>query len=134
MSQVRGQNIVSFKGNATMTAYVIVKPTAKNTVGICDTSTAYIVGVTADTSYESGASVPVVIGGTAKVLCGASVSAGAVVMAQTTTGYAVEATAMLNNTASSVVPKTLGIALEAGSTNSVIEVLIQINNQNKVAY
>lgn len=135
-SVTRAQTIVSFKSAATLPAYVVVKPTTANHVGLWDTSTALIMGVTLDTSNNNGGSdsaVAIVVGGSAKVICGASVSTGALIAVQTATGYAIEA-GSLPNTTSATFPRLLGISLQAGSTNSVIEVMLQINNHSKIAY
>lgn len=133
MSQKRAQTVISMKAAATLAAYTVVGISAANTVALRDTSTSMIFGVTTDDSMDgTGSSVAVCIAGTAKVLCGASVSAGSVVTVQTATGYAIEAAAV--NTTTSAIPKLLGIALQAGSTNAVIEVALQINNIGKVAF
>ena len=130
----RAQTVLSFEAAATLSAYRIVKPTTANHVGLWDTSTAQIIGVTLDDSTGgSDSSVAIVIAGTAKVACGASVSTGALVCAQTATGLLIE-TGAIPTTATSTFPKMLGIALQSGSTNSVIEVLLQIDNHNKVAW
>lgn len=134
IGQTRAQTLVSLKANATMSAYRIVKLTAANTVGLHDTSTSLIFGVTVDDSQGgTNSAVKVAIDGTAKVACAASVSVGAIVTAQTTTGLLVEASGhTFTNTTTSLIPKVLGIAMASGSTNSVIEVLLQINNISKI--
>jgi hypothetical protein len=132
MSQSRGSIDVSFKAGDTISAMRIVRLSAANTVDLAVTATSMGFGITAQYA-DSGAAIAVTILGSAKVVCGASVSAGAFVTWQTDTGLAVEAT-HLNNTASSVIPNAIGLALEAGSTNGVIEVLVAPNFINKVAY
>lgn len=132
MSQSRNSIYASFKAGDTLSAQRIVRLSAANTVDLAVTATSMGFGITSD-GADSGAAIQVTILGTAKVACGASVSAGAFVTWQTDTGLAVEAT-HLNNTAASVIPNAIGLALEAGSTNGVIEVLISPNFINKVAY
>lgn len=132
MSQSRCEVHASFKAGDTISAMRIVRLSAANTVDLAITTTSMGIGITAD-SADSGAAIDVVIGGSAKVVCGASVSAGAFCTWQTDTGLIVEAT-HLNNTAASVIPNGIGLALEAGSTNGVISVLIAPTYINKVAY
>ena len=130
MSQVRGTwTHVSFRAaSATIPAYVIVKPgTAAGTVALHDTNTAQIIGITQQQSQGgANSSVLVALMGCAKVQAGASVSAGAVLIPQTATGYAIEdATGGFINTTTALVNFSLGLALSAGDTNSVIEVLLR---------
>lgn len=137
MTQDGGQVIRSRKTNATLSAFRVVRVTAANTVGLYDTTTSLIYGVTGDDSQGgTGSSVKVVVSGSVKVQCAASVSAGALVTAQsaTTSGLVMEVGAHINNTTSAAVPKILGIAMEAGSTNTVIEVELRIENSSKIAY
>lgn len=128
MSQKRGTNEVNFRNSgATIPAYRIVKPNGAGSVALHDTATALIIGVSQEQSGDSGTSVWVAINGTAKGQCGASVSSGALLTALTATGAIVEATHVLNTT-TTVIPYSLGISLEAGSTNAVIEVTVAPNN------
>jgi len=57
----------------------------------------------------------------------ASISAGSIVGPVSATAGFIQALAM-PTTVTAVWPNTLGIALQNGSTNAVIEVLLQINN------
>lgn len=133
MSQTRAQTVISLKAASTLPAYVVVGVSDANTVSLHATSTSMIFGVTTQASLDgTGTSIAVAIAGTAKVLAGASVSAGSIVTVQTATGYAVAAAAV--NTTTSAIPKILGIALNAGSTNGIIEVALQVNNIGKVAF
>lgn len=135
MSQTRNQVYATFVAGETIPAYTIVAPTSTdNTVEIHDTASSLILGVAADdSSGGAGSSVKVVVGGTAKIICGASVSAGEIVTPQTATGYAIAGISDFG-TATTLVPRTVGIALQAGSTNSVIEVALIINNIYKDAF
>jgi hypothetical protein len=128
MSQENNGVIISCKAaDASVTAYKIVAVSGKNTVDLWDTVTSAILGVTTIDAIAAGSAVGVIIGGTARVMCGASVGVGAVVTAQTGTGKCIEAVTTLNTT-TTVIPKTLGIALQNGSTNAVIEVSVMPNN------
>ena len=131
----RATTIVSFKGNDSLSAYRIVRPTGTpNQVALYDTTTSLILGVTTQDCVKSDAAAAVAINGTCRVICAASVSCGALLKpeAATTSGFAVESANSYSNTAASLQPKTLGIALNAGSTNTVIEVLLMINNISKI--
>lgn len=132
MSQVHGTPFLgSFKVAATVTANVIVKPgTAANQVAIWDTATAFMIGVSQQASSGgTGTSVAIALGGCAKLTAGASVSSGAAITGQTTTGYGIEDTSRgFIDTTSATVPYAIGIALDAGDTNSVFEVLIMPRN------
>jgi len=129
MSQIHGTwPSVSFKASATLAAYVIVKPgTGANLVALHDTNTAQIIGVTQQASVGgANSSVLVALNGCAKVTAGASVSSGAILIPQTATGFAVEDGAGgYINTATALANFSLGLALDAGDTNSTIEVLLR---------
>lgn len=128
MSQENQGTIISCKANdASITAYKIVTVAGENIVKMWDTTTANILGVTTMDAVATYSAIGVVINGTARVTCGASVGVGTVVAPQTATGKCIEATVLLNTT-TTVIPRTLGIALENGSTNSVIEVALMPNN------
>lgn len=128
MAQEVNGTIKSFKAaSGSVPAYRIAVVTGINTVGVTFTSTSVLVGITANDASATGQAVGVVLNGTAKCMCGASVSAGAILTAQTDTGKCIEATAVLNTT-TTVIPRTIGVALQKGSTNSIIEVAIIPNN------
>lgn len=123
MSQMSNQLVKSFIAGASLPAYVAVNLTAvANTVTNSITSTSVLIGVTTN-GAPSGGAVPVAIGGTAKMICAASTPVASVIVAQTGTGYAV-----VGDPTTTSLNRSIGIALDAGSTNSVIEVLIQTNN------
>lgn len=126
MSQESNQIVKSFKANETIPAYAIVHLLTDSTIEVWDTVTSKVIGVSRDLT-QPGAAAAVVIGGTARVLCNASISAGAIVgPTNTNTGSIVERGA--TNTSTSDFARILGIALENGSTNAVVEVLIQPQN------
>lgn len=103
------------------------------------TETSHILGVSqdyADTTSAQFQAVPVNSFGYSKVAAGASVSAGAILTFVTTTAYAIEsglggtfATGAFS-TVGSVIPKTIGIALQKASlTDAVLECFLQIRNE-----
>lgn len=134
MSQFSKQIVKSFVANSSIPAYVCVTRAATTTLAVSpwNTVTAFILGVSANAA-STGDSVQVVIAGSAKVICQASVSAGALCGPGTVTanitgggpGAILERTGSFTST---IAYRHLGIALEAGSTNSVIEVLIHVGN------
>lgn len=117
MSQVHGTwPRLSFKAAATLSAYTVVKVSADNTVAAYDTTTAQAVGITQQGSQGgAGSSVVVALLGCCKVTAGAAISAGAIVMANNA-GQAI--------TRDTTTAKALGIALDAGETNSTVEILL----------
>jgi len=118
MSQVHGTwPRLSFKAAATLSAYQIVKHNGTdNAVAAYDTTTAQALGVTQQASQGgAGSSVMVALLGCCKVVAGAAVTAGAVVMANNA-GQAI--------TRDTTTAKAIGIALDTGETGSVIEILL----------
>lgn len=91
------------------------------------TNTMHILGVSQENASTNG-SVPVAtnLGDIVRCICDLSVSVGALVGPGTATGGIVER-ALAATAAVWAVPR-LGIALESGSTNSVINVLLQVEN------
>lgn len=117
MSQVHGTwPLLSFKAAATLSAYTVVKVSAGNTVAAYDTTTAQALGVTQQASKGgANSSVLVALLGCCKVTAGAAISAGDVVMANNA------GQVIARDTTTS---KAVGIALDAGETNSTIEILL----------
>ena len=131
MSIQSNQLVHSFRANASVPAYTVVEVLTTGTVINWTATTAAgvagnIVGVSMDTA-DTNESLAVVIGGTARVVCNASISAGSIVGPVSATAGFIQALAM-PTTVTAVWPNTLGIALQNGSTNAAIEVLLQINN------
>lgn len=135
----------SFQVGATVSAYHVV---GFDTVTASDghvrviqwfSETAHILGIAqdyADTTSAQFQAVPVASFGFAKVAAGASVSAGAILTVQTTTAYGIESglggtfNTGAFSTVGSVIPKTIGVALEKASlTDAVIELFVQIRNE-----
>lgn len=131
MAQEVNGVIKTFKAfAASIAAYRIVAAgTGKNVARLADTSTCFLIGVSANDISATGQALSVVLNGTAKCMCGASVSSGALLSFQTDTGKCIEALASAyNHTTTTIIPRTIGVALQAGSTNSVIEILVNPNN------
>jgi len=133
MSQDRARTVVSLKQNATLSAYRIVRLSGANQVGLYDTATSNIFGVTTDDGSDAGTNgaVSVCINGTTKVQLAGSVAAGSLSSRKADTisglGTAITNPALITTTTSN--RKALGIAMEAGSTNSIIEVSVgPVNN------
>jgi len=124
MAQVSNQITKSFIANESIPAYVIVSLLTNGTVEVWDTLTSNQIGASRDAA-STGQSIEIVIGGTCKLLAAASVSAGSVVGPATasTAGYVLERSVNASTTT-----KTFGVALDNADTNSVCEVLININN------
>lgn len=116
MSQMKTGDIITLTATASVSAYSIV---GVDTTGYCSmpaTNTVAILGVTQDLA-TTNAAVGICINGTSKVVAGMSITAGDPIAAQTGgTGRGAVAT---------TTSAGLGIALESGSTNSVIEVSVQ---------
>lgn len=128
MSQENQGQIISCKAaNASVTAYRVVTVIAGNTIDVFDTTTSKILGVSIQNAAAAGSAVGVTINGTARVTCNSTINAGAVVAPVAGTGKIAAETALFNTT-TTVIPRTLGIALESGTTNAVIEVAIIPNN------
>lgn len=131
MAEALNGLVASFKGNATLSAYRVVARSAANEVGNWSTQSSSILGVTMEDSKATGSAVAIVLGGIAKAVCNASVTAGQIVGPATDGSGAIVERANPNTTTTAF-SKTLGIALEAGSTNSVIRVALQINNKSSL--
>lgn len=135
MSQHMNQPAITLKAaDESVPANRILTLSAGQTVDIPNTTTAMIIGVSCNDISATGQAVGVARNGTAKIQCGASVSAGALLTYQTSTGKCIEASANINATTTTAIEKTIGIAMEAGDTNSLIEVALDINNVSKAAY
>lgn len=131
MSQIRNQSIISMKAaNASIPAYRIMSlaTTLANSVQLCDTDAAIMIGASAENASATGESIPVVIGGTCKLMAGgADISVGSLLTAETATGKAILCIKDSDVTNTSTL-RVFGVALEGISTGAIGEVLIQINN------
>lgn len=117
MSQMKSGDIITLKAVASISAYSIVSVNTSGLALMTDTLTTNQIGVSQDLATTNGA-VGIAINGTSKVICGASVTAADRVGGQTAgAGKAV--------TVDTTTSASIGQALESGSTNSVIEIVIQ---------
>lgn len=127
-------DVKSFQAGDTLAAFRVVTFGGASTTGIFvdpwATSTSQVFGVTLGGASATGEAVDILLASpTAKVSCFASVSSGALVGPATAgAGQIVERANPLTVTTRLV--NVLGISLEAGDTNSVIEVLLGIENQH----
>jgi len=127
MSQHNPMGVLSFKPGETLSAGLVVGLSAAKTVTRHLTSTSNIIGVVLKDADSADNNVSVVSLGSVKCLCSASISAGAIVGPATASGQIVARPNSSTVTTASL--KTLGVALEAGSANQYIEVLLSINNE-----
>lgn len=134
MAEFSNEVVKSFRASASIPAFVVVTPAATNAaveVALWATALANILGASKHAA-STGGGLAIVIGGSARVLAGASISAGALLSVQTATGFAVEMTA--NNTGlaasltATVIPKQLGLALSNATASGTVQVLLGINN------
>lgn len=127
MSQGTPGKVRSFKAGASISANRVVGVSAANTVTQWATGTSNIAGVSLDFA-DSDAACPIVLDGTARVVCFASVSVGAIVGPATDGAGKIQERANPTTVTTAEV-KTLGIALESGSTDGTIEVLLCVDNR-----
>lgn len=128
MSQQTPGKVRSFQAGATLSAARVVGLSAANTVTYWATSTSMIMGVTYEDSKQTDDAISVILDGTAKVSCFASVSVGAIVGPATAGSGQIRERANPATTTTAF-EKTIGVALQSGSTDSVIEVALQISNK-----
>lgn len=129
MAETLHGHVASFAGAATLAANrVVALGSTANQVGYWATQTSQILGVSVEENRGAGSALPVQLDGIAKVVCNASVTAGELVGPVTdASGKVAEVNDVLTSTAALL--KVLGVALEAGSTDSVIRVSLQIGNR-----
>lgn len=115
----------SFVASSSIAAYTIVSiDTTTGYVTNLWTSTSQILGIAQDNASTND-SVPVALDGIAKLICNASIAAGSLVAPVTATGFGV---AFASTVTSTALNKTVGLALQSGSTNGTIDVLVNPNN------
>jgi len=120
-----------FFASGSVGAYRCVTPATsvggQRRVALWTTNTMHVTGVAQDNASDTfGVPVATQAGEIVSCVCDLSVSVGALVGPGTTTGGIVERA--LGNTAAVWSVPRIGIALESGSTNSVINVLLNIDN------
>jgi hypothetical protein len=131
MAEALNGLVASFKSAATLSAYRVIARSAANEVGYWATQTSQILGVTMEDSKAAGSAIPVVLSGIAKVTCNASVTAGELVGPATGASGQVQVVDDALTTTAALL-KVLGVALENGSSNSVIRVSLQIGNRLQI--
>jgi len=120
MSQETPGVKLSYEASDSLPAQRVVAINSDRTCKLWDTSTSFLAEVN-QRLVDSGAAADVILTGTAKVQCFASVSFGALVAPAT--GGSGKIQAVTVNTSTSF-PQILGVALESGSTDASIEVLL----------
>lgn len=115
--------------NTTTAQYRCMYAAASDTAGICNTSTCNVIGIlqNANSVEATGGSAIVRLLGTSKAVCGVSVTVGQLLVPNTASGAVVPIGAV-TGTAYPIV----GVALETGSTNSVIEITINPSRAQQV--
>lgn len=128
----------SLRAAASVSAYRVCSPdTALSDAFVraiqFPTLTSLILGISQDVASTDGA-LPIISVGYAKAAAGASVSAGAILIPVTTTGYVIEGTATYD-TGTTAVPRHVGMALQNASlTDAALEVFVTIHQVRKVAF
>lgn len=124
-------DVASFRAGDSLAAGVVVTFGGNSTTGIhvdradgTGTNIGFVLGVALSGASSTGEVVDILLAAPiAKVQCALSVSAGAIVGPGTGAGGAIVERAN-PGTVTTVLLPTLGMALEAGDTNSVISVLL----------
>lgn len=127
--------VATFRAGDTLTAGLVVVFGGNSTTGIhvdrADgtlTAAGLMIGVTLGGASQTGEAVDILLAAPiAKVQCALSVSAGAIVGPGTGAGGQIVERANPGTVTTILLP-TLGMALEAGDTNSVISVLLMPTN------
>jgi hypothetical protein len=118
MSQLKVGDIITLPAaDVSIAAYHIATVDANGRADFPATTTTNVIGVTNNNASATGEAVGIILSGTAKVKLGATVTAGDIVGAIT----GGKGTGVVGTTTAAII----GIALESGVTNSVIEVTIQ---------
>lgn len=126
MSQYTPGVLLSIEASDSIPAHRVVVLSGNRTCGMFATSTSQILGVN-ESLVDSGAAASIIVSGTAKVQCNASIAAGDLVRAVTDGSGKIAAVTV--NTATSF-PAILGVALQNGSTDASIEVLISMERRS----
>lgn len=127
----------SLRAAATLSAYRVISPDTALSEGFVrglqfPTLTSKLLGI-AQASATTDQAFPVASFGYGKAAAGASVSAGAILIPVTATGYVIEGTDDYATTTTAV-PRHVGLALQSGSlTDAAIEVFITIHQVRKQA-
>jgi hypothetical protein len=114
--------------NTTTAQYRVMYAAGSDTAGIINTVTCNVIGIlqNANSVEATGGAAIVRLLGTSKAVCGASVTVGNLLIPNT--AGAVVPVAAITGTAYQLV----GVALETGSTNSVIEITVNPSRAQQV--
>ena len=130
--QMVGDVITLPAASGSVPAFRIASVNSSGQCAIAVSTTSVQIGVTNNDASSTGEAVGIIINGTGKVACGASVAAGVVVGMQTDTGKVIDVLDTADTTTTAV-PRAIGVSLQAGSTNSIIEITIQPVHRNRDA-
>jgi hypothetical protein len=114
--------------NTTTALWRVMYAAGSDTAGIVNTTTCNVIGIlqNANSVEATGGAAIVRLLGTSKAICGVSVGVGALVIPNT--AGAIIPIGTVTGTAYPIV----GVALENGSTNSVIEIVLQPTRAQQV--
>lgn len=121
MSQYTPGVRLSMEAADSIPAHRVVVLNADRNCALYQTSTSRAIGVS-ERLVDSGAACSIIVSGTAKAQCLASIAAGALVAAATAGSGKIQAVTV--NTVTTFAP-IIGIALESGSSDASIEILVQ---------
>lgn len=126
-----GPDITLKAASGSCPAYRVVAPgTTSAYAQVWVTATTLMIGISQKDASATGEAWNIRVYGTSKAVCGASVSSGSILTAQTDTGKVIQGVKLMATGASQA--RVIGVALEKGDTNSVIEILIAPNNNRFV--
>lgn len=125
MSQYTPGVLLSIEAADSIPAHRVVVLSGNRLCDVFATSTSQILGVN-ESLVDSGAAASVIVSGTAKVQCNASIAAGSLVTPVTDGSGKIKAVTVNTSTA---FPAILGIALQNGSTDASIEVLLSMERR-----
>jgi hypothetical protein len=135
MALQRAQTVITFKaGEASIPAGRIVRMGSANSVLIPTTNLSQnLVGITLNSGSLTGDAIAVVIAGSARAQAGTNLSTGDICSFETGTGCLLSTTT-LDNSKSAILRPIVGMVLAGGSKSTMIEVLVNVQYQNKTAY
>lgn len=127
MAQAANENWTSLRATVSIGAYRVVAhaATTGTEVLLVNTVTTIPFGICQDNVSTGDAAPIALLGSRAKAICGASVSAGAVLGADTA-GAVIEVTGgnEYQSLTGTAIARRVGLSLMAGSTNAVIDILV----------
>ena len=126
MAYANEGKIISLKAGETLTSGIAVYLSAANTVSIAITSSVAIIGITSNYA-DTNDGIGIIVDGVAKCVCNASIGFGDLVGLATDATGKVKSLNGINNTASTMIP-LIGVALETGTSTSLIPVTLPLGN------